>query len=231
MFFKIIFVIFFFFFLSSFSFSLESLAVEFVREVTRDQKTEKTAGVIYYTPQKTILEITHPLNQWMILKAGEIIIYYPDEKKAVKIKSSGPVQLPFLQSFLGVIEGNMGLSSLGFKLKESKIKGDLLLTYWQPPAELEKSWGECVLIFEKNKIISSEFKTPAGKVFIKTSYRQHQVYQNMFFPLEVAITQFLKTGPVKEKINYSNPSFDQSFPPKIINFSLPAEVEMKELEW
>ena len=77
--------------------SFNAISVEFTRNMKSDNTIEKVKGIIYYDTTNTTLEITYPINQWMILEGNQILIYYPDEKKAIEITSQSLGTLPFLQ--------------------------------------------------------------------------------------------------------------------------------------
>jgi len=85
----------------SFCQTIKTISVEFTREYRESNSKEIIKGKIYYkAPFKTVIKIKYPINQWMILEDKEMIIYYPDDKKAFHIISSvNPFSMLFFKAF------------------------------------------------------------------------------------------------------------------------------------
>jgi hypothetical protein len=211
--------------------TLKTINLEFTRTTEYENTKEIVKGNIYYDGTKTTVKTIEPLSQWMILEENKILLYYPDEEQAIRIKSKNPTNLPFFQTFVGVVKEDYGLSELGFKLEESEIKGDTLFFYWSPPENAQKFLSQITLALENNKIVFTEVKDPHGKTAGKIIYENHFLYGTTNFPLEITTIKYSKTDTIIEKIVYSNPVFDKPLPPQVVNFNIPKEIKIKELEW
>ncbi len=167
----------------------------------------------------------------MQLEGHTILVYYPDEEKAFRISSRDPAVLPFFEAFLGVSQGISVLSDLGFELYKNELKEGILTTYWTPPQSLADRLGHFVLRMEKNKIISTELRDKDGKTVVSTVFEDHVKHGSIFFPMVVTTTRFQETGNAIEKVTYDNPVFDEPLPPGIVDFQIPRNVQVKELQW
>lgn len=209
----------------------KTVSVEFIRTIRQNDTKELLKGNIYFTGEKFILITKSPLIQWMIIKNSNMLIYYPNEKKAIKIKSQNPISLPFFQSFLGLVEDNLGLSKLGYTISKNELHQDTLFVHWKPPKNAEKMLGEYILALKDNKIILTILKSPNGKTITQTTYKKYTNYGDQYFPLEINSITYLESNVTIESINYINPVFNKTIPKEITNFNLPKNVVVKEVQW
>lgn len=217
--------------LSSICYSFNKLSLSFVRTVDTGEGRDISKGTIYYDYKKAILKITEPVLQWMILSMNQTIIFYPEEKHLLTIKSKSPTMLPFFQSFIGIIESDFGLSKIGYKLDDTEFKGDTLFTYWILPEKYKGIQSKYILSFLNDKIIGLKLFNNQN-VIIKSQFGDHYPYGGFYFPLKVNIIYYNKEdGPVMEKIIYTKPVFDKPFPEEIVNFKIPENIKRKEIEW
>ena len=231
---KIILTLIFIIFIASPSFgqTVKTISVEFTRTVKSNNTKEEVKGSIYYDTTRTTLEVTYPINQWMILKGNTIFIYYPDEKKAIEIISQSPATLPFFQSFVGVVKEDYGLSDFGYTLKRNEVKGDTLFAYWDPPEKVKKVLGQFILGFTEDKIVYTESRDAEGKALLKAIYQDHIKYEVTYFPLKIIIIQYINKDYTKvEEVIYKNPIFDKPLPEKVVNFKIPSYIKIQKIEW
>jgi hypothetical protein len=78
---------------------LKTLSLDFTRELTENNKTERIAGTLHYDVKtaRVVVEVTEPLKQIMIVKDSVLEIYYPVEKQVFRFISQGCVPLPFIE--------------------------------------------------------------------------------------------------------------------------------------
>lgn len=212
---------------------IKTISVEFTREYSEDKTKEIIKGKIYYrAPSKTVIKVENPIYQWMILEDKEMIIYYPDDKKAFRIINSwNPFSMPFFQAFIGVVKEDYGLTELGYTLANYETNDNSLISHWNPPKNLSKFLGEFILEFKDNKIIRAELRNAKGKTLSKSLYKNHILYGATYFPLEISIIKYLKSGSTFEKIIYRNPQFNSSLPLEVVDFKIPADVKVKKVKW
>lgn len=222
----------FFILLPSWAQTIKTISVEFTSIVNSNNIIEEIKGSIYYYTTKTTLEVTYPIYQWMILKGKKILIYYPDEEKAIEITSQSPASLPFFQSFVGVVKEDYGLSDFGYTLKRNEVKGDTLFAYWDPPEKVKKVLGQFILGFTEDKIVYTESRDADGKALLKVIHQNHIKYGATYFPLKIIIIQYINKDYTKiEEVIYKNPIFDKLLPEKVVNFKIPSHIKIEKIEW
>ncbi|MEM2175364.1 MAG: hypothetical protein QXI58_07070 [Candidatus Micrarchaeia archaeon] len=213
--------------------SFKNITAEFTRTITKKEIVEEfVKGRIYYqAPQRIILKVIKPVNQWIVLEDTIMLIYYPNEQKAFRFHSKNPFSLPFFQAFVSVVTDDFGLPKVGFSLTKSEIKGDTLLTYWEPPKQIKKILGNTIIGLTKNKLLFVEIRDTKGRKLAKTTYSNHFQYGKNFFPLEITSVVYEKDSFTIEKVVYTNPQFNVPLPKEVVNFKIPDNIEIKEIEW
>jgi len=208
-----------------------TIEVEFIKSTNKNNSEEVIKGHIYFNIDRLIVLTKEPLVQWMIIENDVMLIYYPNKDEAIKIKSQNPVNLPFLQTFLDLDQETVGLSKLGYLIDGNKMHGDTLSIYWNPPENAKKILGTYVQSFIDDKIIKTIIFDPNGMIIMQTTYNEFIFYHSQYFPLDIVMNSYSDSGNSSERIEYSNPVFNQPLPEDITNFVLPENVEVKEIEW
>ncbi|MFC1475678.1 outer membrane lipoprotein carrier protein LolA [Candidatus Zixiibacteriota bacterium] len=207
-----------------------TVKVEFERVVVTESAVDSTRGTIYFrAPARTVVTVTYPVNQWMVFDRAAMLIYYPDESRAFRFTSDNPFTLPFFQAFLALAKDDLSLLESGFTLRDSEIRGDTLLTRWNPPAAAKKQVGLALVRHVENRLVAMEVHDTNGKAISRTTYGNHLEYHGMYFPLEIVSEYLLEQS--RENVIYHHPQFDSKLPAKIIDFQLPADVDLKIVEW
>lgn len=218
--------------LVSFAQSLGPLSVAFLREYTQGSAKERVWGTIYcQPPNKLILQVTYPLEQWMVFEKTVTTIYYPASRQAFRIISRFGSYPPFVQAFIGVAERDYGLSSLGYRVRDYNIQADTLISHWRPPKGLSLFLGETILKIKDDKIVYTESRTVRGETLRKSTHKKHVGYQGTYFPMEILTTEYSRADSTFEKVVFSDPEFDLPLPEEVLNFHIPTGVEVKEVKW
>lgn len=209
-----------------------SMSVEFTQITIKGASREAVKGNIYYqAPKRVVLKVTEPVYQWMVLERNTMLIYYPNEQKAFRFSSENPFSLPFFQAFVGVLKDDFGLSEAGFTLARNEMKEDTLLTYWKPPKQAKNILGNTMIGLARDRLVFVEVQDAKGKTLVKTTYRNHFQYGEVFFPLEIASVQYQGSSSIIEEVTYANPQFNVTLPQEIVDFRIPLGIEVKEIEW
>lgn len=209
----------------------DTISLGFERKLVRENSTEIVKGISYYkAPQKLYIEVQQPLKQIMTIENNVLTIYYPIEKKAFRIKSKGPIQMPIIQSILSAMKDDYGLSDIGYTMTKSEMKGKTLYTYWEPPKKYKKQMGRFILGIENGLLSYSEALNPKGETIIRSSYKKHIELNGKYFPLEIQ-SEITDGSRQTEYITYSNVKINISLPLEIANFNIPDSVAVKEIEW
>lgn len=214
--------------------TINTIAVGFTKTTEKGSSKEVVKGNLYYLTSKDIvLKVVEPVTQWIVFKERTMLIYYPDEKTAFQFKSKNPFFLPSSQMFIGTVQKDIGLllSGIGFNLVRNEVKQDMLLTYWEPPQSSKKILGNIVIGLNNNMLALIKIYNPKGELVSEITYRNYFKHGVWSFPMEVISVQHRKGGYITEKVIFSNPKFNAELPEEVINFNLPVNIKVKEIEW
>jgi hypothetical protein len=75
-------------------------------------------------------------------EGADLLIYFPQERRAFRFISRNRLMIPFAQSFIGLVREDFGLSDAGFLLRENRKRADILITIWTPPRAYRPYIGE-----------------------------------------------------------------------------------------
>ncbi len=208
----------------------KTLSVEFEHSEGHGLINDSTIGVIYYQrPDYTFVKVVEPITQSIIFRDSTMVIYYPNEGRAFQFSSSNPYGLPFFYAFIAVAFDDLGLSKSGLSITNSEMLGDTLLVTWGPPGFTVALSGNITAKYVDNGLTALEFREKDGQLISITRYAHHFEYRGVKFPLEVLAEHF--PDNYRERVVYSNPQFDVELPAEILDFQLPADVDLKVVKW
>jgi outer membrane lipoprotein-sorting protein len=211
---------------------LDTISLRFERKVVQRDYTEVVKGIAYYkAPQKVFIEVQDPVKQIMFVDGDVMLIYYPVEKKAFRIKAKGAIPMPFVQGILSVMKDDYGLTEMGYKLARHEKKGDTLYTYWDPPKDLEKNLGEFVLGTVDGVLVYAEARKTKKEATAKSFYSKHIEMSGKHFPMEVRSEIVDGSSLIEEFVSYSDVKFNIPLPDEATDFTIPDSIPVKEVEW
>ena len=214
---------------------LKTLSLDFTRELTENNKTEHIAGTLHYDVKasRVVVEVTEPIKQIMIAKGNILEIYYPEQKQAFRFISEGQIPLPLIETIIQSTQAEYGLTALGYTLDKHDVIDEVLYTYWAPPEKAKDKLGAVILGIHKDQLISTEVKSPDGYIIARTLYQNHSEIGVNYIPMKVTSSTYGEKSEVlqREQIVYSNPQVNVEPPNRILNFTIPESVEVKETKW
>ena len=211
--------------------AFKTVSIDFTRTIEKENEHEIVTGKLFSDGIKQTVIISKPLNQWMILKKNNVLIYYPDTRRAIRLKSKTNTSLGFFQAFIGVTKEDYGLSEMGYVMEKSEIRSDTLVTYWLPPEKAEKYLGEFILAYANDRIVYTDVKNADGQTIAYTTYNNFYLHRATYFPLHITTHLSNNNLDTYEEIEFFNPSFNQPLPLNVINFTLPDGVLIEEKQW
>ena len=214
---------------------LKTLALDFTRELTENDKTEHIAGTLHYDADapRVVVEVTEPLKQIMVVRDKVLEIYYPAEKQAFRFISEGRIPLPFVESIIQSTQAEHGLTAIGYSLENHDIVDEILYSYWSPPKKAKDKLGTIILGMQDDRLISAEVKNPKGHIVARSHYQNHRKAGMNYIPMMVTSSTYDDKSEVLqyEQVIYSNPQVNADSQNPILNFTIPESVEVKEIKW
>ncbi len=212
---------------------IDTYRAEFSRKVEGPgEETRTINGILYFrSPETLLFDIWHPHDQMMIFKGQQLTIYYPDEKRGFLFISRQKQVLTFSQTFLGLIKDDFGLSDAGFTIEGKTEKEGVLLTYWKPPKEMRKVFGRMVVGSKNGKPFYMEGRDSRGNLLFRVSYIDLVSKGSNLFPSKVVTERYGDDGRTVETVEYYSQRVNTELPGEIRDFTVPADADIKKVQW
>jgi len=210
----------------------KSVAANFERNIRSTHSNEHISGNFFYNGVKTFVHIVKPVNQWVVLDGISTLFYYPDEQKALRIRSKSCSQLAFLQSFLGGTK-QVQAADNGFFLESTQKKHDTLYSVWSIKAKKIKRGYPCKIIsvYIKDMPLYIEAYDKDKALISKTVYNDCLVNKGQYYPMTITMSTYGTSDADNETVHFSNAVFEVATPEEVAHFVLPEHVVVKEYKW
>ena len=201
--------------------------------IFRDQNTgvDSIRGSFYFTaPGDMFVQVTSPVNQYMIIREGSLTIFYPETKQAFRFNSANPILLPLITGLMATVLPDFGMGEMGFSLKDQHLAGDTLVSVWAHP-QMQERLGRYEVFEMDEKIMLLQFFAPKGISWTRTRFDNYQPVATWQFPLHI-FTQIQTGNNIStELVHLSDLKANTSHPEAIRNFRLPPETILVEKQW
>jgi hypothetical protein len=212
--------------------SLQTLSVDFVRRSGSEQAPEEVRGTLYFqAPERVLIRVSQPTLQWSEFAGRNLLIYYPEERRAFRFISRNRLLIPFARSFLGFLRPDFGLADAGFSLKQSRKRGDLLVTVWEPPRALRGYVSQALVGTDRGGPVFLELEDREGRMVSRTEYTAPSTVGGLTFPGRIVVVQRSEGDETREESFYTNHQVNLPLPSEATDFRLPEDVPVQELQW
>ncbi|MEW6685763.1 MAG: outer-membrane lipoprotein carrier protein LolA [Candidatus Edwardsbacteria bacterium] len=209
---------------------LSPISGNFIKETKQGKKiSEIVSGKFYYAPPSQLLfHVYNPLEQIFTFNGDTLILFYPKEKKAFKIKSLNPMVSSSVSS-TWTFNDKIDFSKLGYLFVKKQKMADTLYSYWVPKG---KSVIKAIIIGRlKNRMVSIEIDGVQQNQFSKILYTKHLQHNSFCIPTETYSIQCPPADTLIEHFTYQDIRFDIEIPDSISHFSIPNGIPVKEVVW
>lgn len=215
--------------------SINTYIYSFDRTIIKNNNyIETQTGDLYSNNELVYIEIKSPLNQILVLKKDITLIYYPIEKDAIIISNSSIPLMPFHASLLAFNKEDFGLTEKKFTLEDTKFdfNNESMITYWKPPNNQLDDTDEVVLSYKNNNIVSIEAYDKRKRLMTATRFDGFLNIENFIMPSSISTTEWYnKDESITDSIYIRNILIDKEIPNEIINFQVPNDINIEEIEW
>jgi len=204
------------------------LKVEIIRLLKDD--IEVTKGELYRKHNTEVLFFVHsPIKQVLMFYDKTLRIYYPDDNILYVVDKGNNLLLDFYNIFVDYNKEDLGLSAIGYKLKNVSIKSDTLTFIWYPMKKLSKYMGKCVLTYYNDNLIKASYYNPSQIITRNLIFSDLFHRGALIFPRNIVIDKCAPEINTKEIIKFEKVAFDITIPDSIQNYSIPNSVQIKDL--
>ncbi|HEY8402058.1 MAG TPA: hypothetical protein VIK89_12390 [Cytophagaceae bacterium] len=187
------------------------------------------ADVFYSSNGKMVTHFTTPEELFIINNAkGELAIYNPG-KNTVRMETNyayGTEYSP-LYYFFQDKKSDLGLGTLGFKLKETRFDKNLTITKWAAPLAMAKQLKEVELVHDAQKPIYQSYVDGKGRVLKKIYYYDYVKVENIDFPQSITQIEYFEKGDSSvTKTVYSDIRLNDNSPNTYFDFEVPSTAKL-----
>lgn len=213
-------------------FVYQKVSMEMQTRSARNGKMSTIKASIYYTSEgKMASHYTVPAEILILNNTkGEFTVYdFVNNTVAQKqnyLLSSETNQLFY---FLENNRGDLGLSKMGFALKETKFQDGLRITVWHPPMQLAKDISKVEVAHDKNNPVFLGYFNKKGKAINKVFFYNYEWVAGLKFPTSVTQISLINAkDSIVSKTMYSNFKTDKEVDDHFLTFKIPANAKVIE---
>lgn len=126
---------------------------------TQGKTTRMDSRVFFQSNGNMVTQISNPTEIFIFNnREGELRIYNPNENSVYKTVNYNYASLNNSFYYFLAQTPNMGLDQVGYKVSESKMDGNYLVTKWSPPAGLQADISGVELVSDGEKVREIAFR-------------------------------------------------------------------------
>jgi len=200
------------------------------KRVSKGNLMQVKADIYYqYTEGKIVIHYTYPKEYIFISNTkGEAKIYYPSENKVyIKQNDLFSIENELLFYFFANRTNDLGLKDIGFSLAETKFEDNLMISSWNPPANLASNIGRVEMVHEEYMPIYTAYYSTKNIVVRKTYYYDYQSYGQFYLPEKITEISYTseKDSIVSRKI-YSDVKMGNDANNSYFNYTIPKNAKI-----
>ena len=185
---------------------------------------------IYYDNFKGMfMQVLEPVNQRVRMNPEEFIYYYPNKNIAMLMNNrNGTLSSTPLQLFLNTGSVDLGLSSMGFSLKDHIIRQDTLIKIWELKGKKKREYIHIDVYIHDKQIFKTESYDGNEKLIKKVEYYNWKELNNYFYPMRLRINE----NEIWIEYNFFNLTKLDTIPDSVYQaFKLPEDCDIYEYTW
>ena len=200
-----------------------------------ESRADTLSGTFYYSADgKTLLMLVRPISQVFWVNGTQMVIYYPERKRAFKLQSREVVVPPVVGDLPMVLKPDYGLSQLGFRSAEHALSNDTLYVTWEL-ATSRRSKASAV------KFITAEVKghlawvraeASDGKAKYETHFQQYRlIHRDVSLPERILYIRYSSTESDTVWVRFSHLHWLARTPAMVKEYQIPEGVIIEERTW
>jgi len=210
---------------------VEKIGLKMTRRVNKNNVTQTVVSKIYYSLDGTMVTYYPSPNELYVVNnsRGELKIYNPNTNEVFQsINFALSSENSNIYYFFQGKGEDMGLSKLGFKLSESKLDGELLISIWTAPMEMQKSFSSIELVNKESKPIFLGYKDRKGKFIKKVYFYDFTSIRNIDVPQSITEIDYTEGDSIISKTVLSDFFLEGEELDRFLHFKIPTTAKLIE---
>lgn len=201
------------------------VSMEMLSRSTRKGLVNTIKATVYYTAAGKMVSHYYEPTELLITnnKNGDISVYnFKDNTISQKQNFMLGTDQNQLFYFLENNKTDLGLTKMGFLLKETRFEDGLKISVWIPPLNLVRQISRVELVHEKNNPIFLGYFDIKGRVIKKNYFYDYRQVASVSFPTNVTQITFENAkDSIISKVSYSGFKLDNEVSEEYLNFKIP----------
>ena len=206
------------------------VAFEMEKRVNKAGVTTKFSADVYFDRGgDMVTRFSFPTEIYVLNnKEGELSIYNAELNSVHQSVNyqAGSENTTFYY-FLTNRTVDMGLGKIGFKLVGSKIDGNLLVNYWEPPQEIN-GLADVELVRDANKPIFIGYRNEKEEYVKKVFYYDYAHMKGLNFPQSITEIDYVEGDSIVSKTTFKDFRFDNPTDEPVLRFKIPEDATLEE---
>jgi len=205
---------------------IQRISMKLISKSLQGGKSITTQADVYYRIAGGLLvtHITSPVEYLVITNdKGEFKMYDIKKNTISQMQAADfSSENSFVHDFLNGNTNDMGLKSIGFQLKSTKVENDMVITNWIPPLDLASKMSRVEVVHENYSPIYMAFYGKKEKLLSKIFYYNYQKIGDLNIPSIITEFQYLSNSDstITKKI-YSDYKINEQVDEKWLNYKIP----------
>lgn len=220
-------------FLSVTSFSYQGpyqwVKFELEKRSNKDGKTVQMNANIYFSREGDMVShFISPSEAYVINNEdGELKIYNPQRNEVFEsVNYQAGSQGATFYYFLKNQSSDMGLKKIGFDLVNSKVEGDLLISYWEPPKKID-GLSDIELVQKSRRPVFMGYRDKKERYIKKVFYYDFETLRfGVDFPMSITEIDFVDKDSIVSKTTFSGFRFDDETDMEMLNYEIPSDAKL-----
>ncbi len=185
-------------------------------------------GDFYYIPNRVIIRVYFPVDQWFVVERNVVSIYYPKSGRAFELESDQAVALPLITGLMAASRPDLGLGNMGYSVVDQRFERDTIMTEWSSSSP---KLGKFELFHVGERLVACRYTDPSGISSAYTQYGNHMKVAGLQVP--TLMVTHLQTDVVQssEFVALDSVLFNATVPNEIMYFQIPAHASLEKKKW
>jgi outer membrane lipoprotein-sorting protein len=211
--------------------NVEKLSLEMTAKTLYKGKSITVNGELYYKVQGGVMvtHIVYPMEQIIFANAtGEYKSYDVNSNTVTLMQGIDfSSKNSFIYNFLSGNINDMGLSSIGYKLKDTKVDGKIVVSTWMAPTDRAMDIQKAEIAHENYLPIFMGFYDAKGNCVQKIYYTNYQNVAHLKMPFTITEIEYLAPGDSTiTRRKYSNLKINEQVDNTWFNYQIPSNAKI-----
>ncbi len=211
--------------------NLQKMSLNMTARTLFQGKSITAKGAVYYKPTNGLMvtKMFTPISQVIIATStGELKSYDPQTNRvALSQGTEFSTKNSFIYSFLSGKTNDMGLSSLGYKITDTRNEEGVIVNTWTAPVDRPLQAQAIEIAYENYLPIYLGFIDADGIVYQKTYYTNYQNVSYIKMPFTITeITYYNESDSSITQRKYDDLKLNSEVDETWLNFQIPADAEV-----